>query len=310
MPDPQDTDKKIRWTQANSSGRTGEIWASDVAVLPTSETGNKYLIVFAEYLTKWVITAALPSFDTNSIAQVLLYEVVLKHGVPRRFITDNGTNYISQAMQAVCQRLGITKSNTSVEHPQSDGLVKRLNRTIKGALAIYVEQTPTLWDQYLPFVTFAINTSKQASTGKSPFELMYGRMATLPTTTALKVSDSSQHNTKTWIAYLNHYIPLLHQEARNNIQKAQERQKKYYDRGRMQRPAFQINDLVLRIKPKETWKFPQPKFSGPWKVSKVNNKMGTSYTLVSTNDKRTRTTNANVLQLYKYHKDLPFQEGE
>lgn len=45
-----------------------------------------------EYLSKWAVTAALPSFDTDHIVPVLLYEVVLKFGVPARLITDNGFN--------------------------------------------------------------------------------------------------------------------------------------------------------------------------------------------------------------------------
>ncbi|KAG1017517.1 hypothetical protein G6F43_014425 [Rhizopus delemar] len=70
-----------------------------------------------EYLSKWVVTAALPSFDSDDVAQVLLFEVVLKIGLPERLITDNGSNFISDAMKSVCQRLGIKRSLTSVESP-------------------------------------------------------------------------------------------------------------------------------------------------------------------------------------------------
>ncbi|KAG1319303.1 hypothetical protein G6F62_011909 [Rhizopus arrhizus] len=127
----------------------GEIWASDVAVLTESKQGNKYLLVFMEYLSKWVVTAALPSFDTDHVVPILLFEVVLKLGVPARLITDNGSNYVSEAMVQVCRRLGIQRSLIS--------------------------------DQHLPFVTFAYNTATQASTGFSPFEVLYGRKAKIPT---------------------------------------------------------------------------------------------------------------------------------
>ena len=125
-----------------------------------------------EYLSRWAITAALPSFDSDHVSQVLLFEVVLKHGAPRRLITDNGTNFVSEAMKLVCKRLGISRSLTSVEHPQTDGLVERFNRTIKIGLATYIESEPKRWDEVLPFVTFAYNTAKQTSTGFTPFELM------------------------------------------------------------------------------------------------------------------------------------------
>ena len=93
-----------------------------------------------EYLSKWAVTTAIPSMETIHIIPTLLYEIVLKIGLPSRLITDNGSNFVSEAMQMVCQRLGIKRSLTSVEHPQTDGLVERLNRTLKTSLAICVDQ--------------------------------------------------------------------------------------------------------------------------------------------------------------------------
>ncbi|KAI8329791.1 hypothetical protein BD560DRAFT_429264 [Blakeslea trispora] len=46
-----------------------------------------------------------------------------------------------------------TKSLTSVEHPQSDGLVERLNKTLKTGLVAMVGERPNTWDDLLPFVT-------------------------------------------------------------------------------------------------------------------------------------------------------------
>jgi hypothetical protein len=128
---------------------TGDIWAMDIAELPTSESGNKYILVFMEYLSKWAITVALPFVTTDQVAQTLLFEICLKLGTPSRIISDNGKNLISEAMTMVCKRLGIRRSLTSVEHPQTDGLVERLNRTIKTSLAAYVgNENKSRWDTY------------------------------------------------------------------------------------------------------------------------------------------------------------------
>lgn len=121
-----------------------EKWAADVAILPESISGEKYLLVLMDYFTKWTVTAALKSFDSNSVANVLIFSVILIFGKPERWITDNGTNFISEAMLVVCERLGIKKVNTSVEYPQSDGLIERQNRTIKSALSLYCQDQPEL----------------------------------------------------------------------------------------------------------------------------------------------------------------------
>lgn len=73
----------------------------------------------------------------------------------------------------VCSRLGISRSLTSVEHPQWDGLVERMNRTLKTSLSIVVGNDLKSWAQHLPFVVFAYNTARQASTRFSPSEVMF-----------------------------------------------------------------------------------------------------------------------------------------
>lgn len=118
--------------------RVGEIWAIDIAMFPESHGGERYMLVIMKYLSKWVLAVPLKSFDSGPIVQVLLYEVVLKYGLPTRLISDNGSNYIAEAMAMVCKSLGISQSLTFVEHPQSDGLVERINRTLKTSLAIVV----------------------------------------------------------------------------------------------------------------------------------------------------------------------------
>lgn len=134
-----------------------------------------------EYLSKWApaVTCALDTFDSDMIAQVLLYdEVVLKYGLLERIISDNGSSYVSDAMTTtVLNRLGISRSSTSMEYPQTDELVERLNRTtlMKTSLAIVVVQEPNDWCEYLPFVAFAYNnntTSIQSSTKLTPFRIM------------------------------------------------------------------------------------------------------------------------------------------
>ena len=40
-------------------------------------------------------------------------------------------------------------------------------------LRAYVAKTPSKWEQYLPILEFAYNSSKHTTTGYSPFMLMY-----------------------------------------------------------------------------------------------------------------------------------------
>ncbi|SAL97625.1 hypothetical protein [Absidia glauca] len=271
---------------------TGGIWASDIASIPLSKKGNRYILVFMEYLSKWVIAVALPGCTTDIVAQVLMFEVVLKMGVPNRLITDNGSNYVSEAMKMICTRLGIKRSLTSVEHPQSDGLVERINRTLKISLAAFTGiQEKDRWDDYLPFVTFAYNTATQSSTGYSPFELLYGKKATLPLVDGLEM-DPKTHESETWKAYLDHHLPMIHGKAIINIQKAQDRQKWYYDKTKAAKYHYKIGDLVAR-KNLDKMAFPKERWTGPWIIVRQTNSDGSAF-LIRHPDKASRTTTTNI----------------
>jgi hypothetical protein len=282
--------------------RLGEIWALDIAMLPLSASGNRYLLVMAEYLSKWTITVALPSYDTTHIAQALLYELVLKFGVPSRLITDNGSSLVGDAMSQVCLRLGIKRSLTSVEHPQTDGQVERMNRTLKVSLASAVHTEPTAWDKYLQFITFAYNTAKHATTGFSPFFVLFGRHPVLPNKDGLIIQEYKTYETETWVNYLNRYIPLLHKKVLKNMKTAKEYQKTFYNKGRRTKYEYKDGDLILR-KNLEKSSFPKELWIGPYVIVGKNNKEGTSWKIIKQDDPRLHVTTANVRHMRPYYKN-------
>jgi transposase InsO family protein len=278
----------------------GEIWAADIAVLSTCTKGNRHLFVMSEYLSKWVITAALASFDTDHIIPIILFEVCLKLGVPNRLITDNGSNFISEAMNQVCTRLGIRRSLTAVEHPQTDGLVERLNRTIKTSLAICADNNPFEWDEHLPFVTFAYNTAKQSSTGYSPFEVMFGRKAKLPLVPDDPTIPRRTYETEEWAAYLNNHLPLVHGQAMKNIEKAQTRQKRAYNKGKRVKYDYKIGDLIKRKNLAKSG-FPKERWDGPWVITERISAEGNTFRISKDVNGKTTTSTANCKHMLPYY---------
>ena len=56
-----------------------------------------------------------------------------------------------------------------------DGLVKQFNQTLKAMLRKAAQTKGEDWGKLIPFVLFAYQEVPWASTGFSPFELLYGR---------------------------------------------------------------------------------------------------------------------------------------
>lgn len=220
--------------------------------------------------------------------------------MPLRIISDNGTNFISEAMKTVCTRLGIKRSMTSVEHPQTDGLVERMNRTLKVSLATMLHKDPTTWDEYIQFVTFAYNTAKKATTGFSPFQVLYGRDPVIPNEENLVIHNPKTYETEEWAAYLNKYIPLLHGKVVKNIEKAKGYQKTFYDKGKRVKHNYEIGELVLR-RNLEKGSFPKERWLGPYKILSKNNDDGTSWKIMKVSDPNNFITTANARHMRPYY---------
>lgn len=142
---------------------------------PMSRTGNKWIIVATDYLTRYAETKALPRATAHDVAQFFLARIVLRHGAPAVLITDRGTAFTAQLLQAILNLSGTSHRKASAYHPQTNGLTERLNRTIADMLSMYVDVEHKAWDEVLPYVTFAYNTAQQETTQMTPFTLLYGR---------------------------------------------------------------------------------------------------------------------------------------
>ena len=242
----------------------------DVVQFPLTYEGNQYAIVFIDYLTKWPEVFASPDQKAETIARLLVEQIVVRHGVPEQLLSDHGPNFLSTVVQEVCAFIGAKKINTSGYHPQTDGLVERFNGTIIAMLSKSIKKHGRDWDTHLPYLLFAYRVSIQESTGESPFFLLYGRDPRLPTETALSHPttpyqvDISDYRTEL-IAQLSDAWETAHQ----NILIAQQRQKHQYDRNSKD-VGLKVGDRVLVYMPGtrkgKAWKFARP-YHGPYRVT-------------------------------------------
>ena len=56
--------------------------------LPTTHNGNKYIVVFTDYLTRWVEAFPVPSIEAVQIARLITQEIIPRHGAPRTLLSD------------------------------------------------------------------------------------------------------------------------------------------------------------------------------------------------------------------------------
>ena len=156
-----------------------------IGPFPLTSSGNKHAIVAVDYLTKWAICKAVPAASSKEVVDFFVRNVVLQHGAPVVLISDRGKCLTASFAEELFQALQTNHLVTAAYHPQCNGLVERYNHTFAEMLSMYVNSYHNDWDGLIDFVTFAYNTSRQETTGYSPFYLLYGREAVLPIDVAL-----------------------------------------------------------------------------------------------------------------------------
>ena len=70
---------------------------------PASNKGNRYIVVFSDYLTRWCEAFPVPSVEATVIACLLVDEIISQHGAPRVLLPDRGTNFLSKIVADVCK---------------------------------------------------------------------------------------------------------------------------------------------------------------------------------------------------------------
>ena len=75
--------------------RPFQIIGVDVMNLPATESGNRHVVVFQDFLTKWPLVFPVPDQKTVRLVRLLTEEVIPMFGIPEALLSDRGTNLMS-----------------------------------------------------------------------------------------------------------------------------------------------------------------------------------------------------------------------
>ena len=239
-----------------------------VGPLPRSSTGNRFILVICDYATRYPEAIPLRTTDANRIAKELV-KVFARIGVPEEILTDQGTNFTSRLLYEVYRLLQVQPIRTSPYHPQTDGLVERFNHTLKCMLRKTATTEGKNWDELLPYLLFAYREVPQASTGFSPFELLYGRPVRGPLDILKKSCEASKKSSESIVSYvllMQERFMKLKQLVDVNLKQAQQTQKSWYDK-HSRHCQFEQSDQVLVLLPTSTNKL-LAEWQGPFTITK------------------------------------------
>jgi transposase InsO family protein len=152
-----------------------EIAMDFIVGLPRTQSGNDSIWVIMDRLTK--VAHFIPIKTTYSrpqLAELYMSRIVYLHGVPKKIMSDRGTQFTSMFWERLHETLDTQLRFSSAYHPQTDGQTERVNQILEDMLRACALQYGRSWDKSLLYVEFSYNNSYQESLKMAPFELMYG----------------------------------------------------------------------------------------------------------------------------------------
>ena len=210
--------------------------------------------------------------EARTVAKILVERFISVLGTPCEIHSDQGTSLESSVFHEVCRLLGVIKTRISPYNPQSDGMIERMNRTLKNMLMSFVSKNQKDWDVHIPLLMMAYRSSVHEATGMSPSLMMLGREIRLPVDIAMGQPEKSTNRETDMSEYaykLHEKMEKIHEIARDKLEISTGAMKKYYDK-KTSTHTYKLGDPVWYFWPQHKTGLGRkllPKWQGPFVVT-------------------------------------------
>ncbi len=276
-----------------------EIVAMDFTSLEQSSDGTEHVLVMTDVFTKW--TVAVPTRDqtAKTVAKVLIEHWFIKYGIPRQLHSDQGRAFESEVINQLCSHYGINKSRTTTFNPKGNGQCERFNRSMHDLLRTLEPEQKKRWPDFLPELVYLYNCTPHATTGFSPYMLLFGREARLPLDLFLGKKESMT-GSYTALEYVNEHMRRIREMYRVVQERLEHEARRREPPVQTKDPPLKLNDRVLlRSHPLGRNKIHDLWGQEIWQVVEMPKVAGGPFKIRPTNHTKPDRW-ANIAQLKKY----------
>ena len=204
-----------------------ELVHMDYLTIEATEGGKDiHILVITDHFTRYAQAIATGSQTARCTAQNLWDKFIVHYGLPEKILTDQGHNFESNLLKALCEIAQVKKRRTLGYHPQTNGQCEHFNVTLISMLGTLPKKPKSTWRKQFPTLVHVYNYTRNNAAGFSIYYLMFGHKLHLPIELIFGTNLADlKGNHITYIENLKKRMAWVHETANDIIQKEQERNK-------------------------------------------------------------------------------------
>ena len=143
-----------------------ELVCTDFLKVDSAQNGTQYILVITYHFTRFAMALPIRNMSAKTTAEAIL-TFVRNFDIPKRLHANQGANFESKVIRALCQLLGVEKSRTTPFYPMGNGSCERINQTLISMLGTLPERKkkrighPTLacWSSHITVLSAILQDS-------------------------------------------------------------------------------------------------------------------------------------------------------
>ena len=233
--------------------------------LPVSRGFDAILVVVDRFSKMALFIPSTSTCTAVDLADLFMRNVFSKFGVPQDVVSDRGSKFTATFWSSLAKSLALKQNLSTAYHPQTDGQTERVNQILEAYLRHYISYHQDDWYDLLPIAEFAYNNAEHSSTRQSPFIVNYGyspaidiNQLTMPSQRAQEYAEARK---------------MAQENAKESLEIAVARYKRYADMQRIPAPEFRPDQLVWLDARNISTTRPSKKLAekrlGPFRIARV-----------------------------------------
>ncbi|GFY07662.1 hypothetical protein TNCV_4095321 [Trichonephila clavipes] len=147
-----------------------------IGKLPPSE-GMQYCLTCIDRFSCWMEAIPIPEITAEIVGRAFYEKWICRFGVPAKIVTDQGRQFEAELFRSIAAICGAKVAHTTSYHPQCNGKVERLHRTLKGAIKAH---NNIRWTESLPTVLLGLRAAIRPDISYTIAQMVYELKALEP----------------------------------------------------------------------------------------------------------------------------------